>query len=1221
MSFSISLGLGLGTQGVAEAAALSVSITGLTSGVARPGNVLGATMSDGGQILSYRWGSTPGGTEFGTGPAPSDFAAADGANLYIEATSSEGVFLSVAPVRYAAPSLIGQVPDQHLFQGTPMQALDLSSYVSGQSLSYTLVNPEALVAGLSLSGAVLAGTPTGYNVDQTDYDARLIHIDAHNSGGAVRLTFEVAVEAGTDSPVLTLISAADGARTIRPGTDQPDTGSWHWAIFPSGTNDIASDGAGGWNIAPQHSGSEPVSDAETELSLPYQGGVGNDFTFAIYQRVSGRDSNVLTAAYSAQTQLALSHAASSSQSFSHLSSSDGSPIEVIWADGTIDQASHGDGLVHSYDHMQAGTVLLRPLGDDAHLIEIASGTGIWNFDLNVLPSGLQTLSFSGTSMAVTGDISNLPNTLSSLRLEGGQITVTGDLADLPASLRTVRLSGGRMDLNVSSFTPLQSAMRLFEVDANLSQADLAALLSSLAQIPSWTDERRVVLDGASNAEAPRSVEGDYSSLQAAGVTVLLSVEGGPFESQPLEGGALNPTDVDGIFYNVHVFDGSGTLIVPQATLVDYLVVAGGGGGGGSTAGGGGGGGVLMGTTTLDANTPVTVGAGGQGGRIAHDGPPNATSGENSVLGDLIALGGGHGFSGTNIDPVQLAADGGSGGGSGYYGGNTTSTETPAGSGTSGQGHDGGAAFATAQWGGAGGGGAGGPGSDNLGTREGGPGLASDITGTTIYYGGGGGGGVTNSGRSQGGIGGGGSGGDGRTFVATAGEPNSGGGGGGGGYYQLGPGGGDGGSGIVVVRYPQMNARPSVEIINLSFDDGFDRWSVATDTPSIGTWHWARFASGTGSAISDGSGGWSGSPIESGILPVGENGDGLTLPETGTTGQAYELFLYQRAYEQDSNVITVPYRADNTAPEIVSATVTTATTLSVAFSEPISRASEATAWDVKIAGVTQSLARADHIAGTGTITLVLENGIFASGDVITVSYNAGTIIDANANPMPSRADISVFNPLGLAEIQFVAGAVSGNTGSSLTETLTVDMSAHNGVDRVVVILGALNNGTNATEPLSVVLDGVAASEIVSLPNTSATGSIVGYAIFPVGSYAAQSQLVISFSAVVWDAGAAVYNVTSTASVSTLITQAETTRAGSDLSANLPEGAAVIGVQAVANGSPATWSGLTEDYEADMRSNEWFSVASAQDMAAASPHLIQTTSNSAKTAALAILVEAN
>jgi hypothetical protein len=232
----------------------------------------------------------------------------------------------------------------------------------------------------------------------------------------------------------------------------------------------------------------------------------------------------------------------------------------------------------------------------------------------------------------------------------------------------------------------------------------------------------------------------------------------------------------------------------DVTQVEILVVAGGGGSGGAGlrtsmtntsawAGGGGGGGVIYNSqypVTPGQTYTVTVGAGG-----AVD-----TNGNNSVFGNLTAVGGGAGGDSSNGSIGDPGSAGGSGGGGG---GDIT---TAGGAGTAGQGFAGGAGLDPSPESGGGGGGAGGVGSAGA-TGAGGNGLQFGISGTPTYYAGGGGGGAGTQTKSTN-IGGLGGGGNGTTqpytvaTTATAGTANTGGGGGGGPTT--------GGSGIVIVRY-------------------------------------------------------------------------------------------------------------------------------------------------------------------------------------------------------------------------------------------------------------------------------------------------------------------------------------------------------------------------------------------------------------------------------------
>jgi len=220
----------------------------------------------------------------------------------------------------------------------------------------------------------------------------------------------------------------------------------------------------------------------------------------------------------------------------------------------------------------------------------------------------------------------------------------------------------------------------------------------------------------------------------------------------------------------------------SAIQADVLVIAGGGGGGyegvSTGAGGGGAGGFLESTgfgLNLSTNYTVSVGSGGA----------LTAQGDNSVFASLTAIGGGRaGYRGTQ-DPAlfETGGNGGSGGGAASIAGRA------AGTGTAGQGFNGGTGdqggnFPVTYYGG-GGGGASEAGNTN-GNGHGGDGKSSSITGVaTTYAGGGGGAAGTGTGTVPGGSGGGGN-------EGSAGTANT---GGGGGARST------GGSGIVIVRYP------------------------------------------------------------------------------------------------------------------------------------------------------------------------------------------------------------------------------------------------------------------------------------------------------------------------------------------------------------------------------------------------------------------------------------
>ena len=267
---------------------------------------------------------------------------------------------------------------------------------------------------------------------------------------------------------------------------------------------------------------------------------------------------------------------------------------------------------------------------------------------------------------------------------------------------------------------------------------------------------------------------------------------------------------------IHTFLTSGTFTVtsPSLTSVDYLIAAGGGGGGGgfdtnASGGGGGAGGLRTGTGQPVTTTsyPVIVGSGGAGGAGQ---PLNGSNGGDSSIFSIPVTGGGRGGNWAGAPIPSIANPGGSGGG----GANASGPRT-GGTGTPGQGNNGGTGApynSAANNAGGGGGGAGGAGSpapstgyDTVG-GPGGVGQVSSISGQSLMYCAGGGGGGGGGGAGYLGVSG--SGGN-LNINGTSGTVNTGGGGGGGGTGLNSPTtnplantiGGQGGSGIVIIAYP------------------------------------------------------------------------------------------------------------------------------------------------------------------------------------------------------------------------------------------------------------------------------------------------------------------------------------------------------------------------------------------------------------------------------------
>ncbi len=254
--------------------------------------------------------------------------------------------------------------------------------------------------------------------------------------------------------------------------------------------------------------------------------------------------------------------------------------------------------------------------------------------------------------------------------------------------------------------------------------------------------------------------------------------------------------------------------------IEYLIVGGGGTASGSGSGGGGAGGLVTGTKSIitGVSQALQVGAGGIADTTLTNQQPN---GDDSGFAGLRAIGGGSG---------QRRADGTSGGSGAGAGIDSNSTAYVGGSGTTGQGNDGGNTSTSYQFVGAGGGGSGNPLADTNGVgasssaNQGGnggsgtnmtsfisvsnatdAGVGEIVGGTNVFFAGGGGGGGSqfNFGGITGGSGGSGGGGAGSQTDGTRGTngtANTGGGGGAGVADNNDSAGGDGGSGVVILKY-------------------------------------------------------------------------------------------------------------------------------------------------------------------------------------------------------------------------------------------------------------------------------------------------------------------------------------------------------------------------------------------------------------------------------------
>lgn len=100
--------------------------------------------------------------------------------------------------------------------------------------------------------------------------------------------------------------------------------------------------------------------------------------------------------------------------------------------------------------------------------------------------------------------------------------------------------------------------------------------------------------------------------------------------------------------------------------------------------------------------------------------------------------------------------------------------------------------------------------------------------------------------------------------------------------------------------------------NMTMDDATGTWGLSSDQTG-GMLHWAQLDSSAAIPSPNGSGGWTGSVLESGMVPY--TGGPLEIDAGGTTGISYLLAVYHRNNTLDSNVLATTYTADKTAPRV------------------------------------------------------------------------------------------------------------------------------------------------------------------------------------------------------------------------------------------------------------------------------------------------------------------
>lgn len=320
--------------------------------------------------------------------------------------------------------------------------------------------------------------------------------------------------------------------------------------------------------------------------------------------------------------------------------------------------------------------------------------------------------------------------------------------------------------------------------------------------PIWVTAAGALTAGIVNTAYSQSVSATgtgivYSVTSGALPTGLsLNSSSGAITGTPTVANTFNFTITATNNYNQPTARAFSIQIADPVSATTLIVAGGGAGGTGYYGAGGGAGGYIESSVDLSLGITytITVGIGGvgQGSQTSRGGNGGNSSISGTNFTTLTAVGGGGGGS-RNADASggnSNGANGGSGGGAcfpsssggvGVYPGSTFLSQTR-------QGYDGGSTGA-GQFSRGGGGGDGPTPTSGTGAS----GVASSITGTSVYYAGGGAGSLGTQTGGQGGGGG----------SNTPGTANT--GGGGGGAAPNNTAGANGGSGVVIIKYPDTYA--------------------------------------------------------------------------------------------------------------------------------------------------------------------------------------------------------------------------------------------------------------------------------------------------------------------------------------------------------------------------------------------------------------------------------
>ena len=420
------------------------------------------------------------------------------------------------------------------------------------------------------------------------------------------------------------------------------------------------------------------------------------------------------------------------------------------------------------------------------------------------------------------------------------------------------------------------------------------------------------------------------------------------------------------------------------------------------------------------------------------------------------------------------------------------------------------------------------------------------------------------------------------------------------------------------------------ILVSDFDDPTDSGSFETSAPGDGTLEAAFVPAGAPAPVpapAAAGGGWDGAPAATVSLAAPLAGETVALPY-GTLDGPADLWLYQRsAAGSRSNLIRVGLTADGRAPDLALVSpapgaggVASDAPLVLRATEPVTAGAGSVTILADGAPVETVPAAAATIEGD---TVTLPHAPFPPASAIEIRWEADLVRDLSRNPAPAGTGgaAAAFEAAAEPFAADLAGPLMfQDTGASgrLTAFVFPDvpLGAPSPGRELILLVGVFTNAGAPTEVTAVEVDGVAATGVAQVQNE--VGASVWRMHRPAGTAAEVTVRVSGQGA--FCAGLVPVRATGHRVVSSDIGEGVSTTGR--LRLDTADGGQAYGLFMIVNGAEPTVSGgMAKALSADIRSNEWLTLAGAPTTAGSQVETLATYPAATRNVAAGIALEAD